>query len=187
MAYVSSPFVKGTPLRFFAGQQRKMPLAPAFLIARRIAEGLRAAHRQKLVHGGLKPENVLVEPTGGVRVMDFGHGPQIGPANREVPYLGAPYLAPEQIEGQAATTRTDVYAWGAVFYELLTGRVPVAGATPAEVGLRRRQGNPEPPSLHASDMPKALEAIVLRCLEAAPAGRFGNVEELARELDALRA
>lgn len=187
LAYVSSPFVRGTPLRFFAGKSRAMPLAPAFLLARRIAEGLRAAHHQKLVHGGLKPENVLVEPTGEVRVMDFGHGPQIDPARREAPYPGAPYLAPEQVEGQAAGPRTDVYAWGAVFYELLTGQVPVAGATPAEVGLKRQRGALEPPSRHSPDMPKALETIVLRALEAAPAGRFATVDELVRELDALRA
>ena len=79
LAYVSTIFVKGTPLAFFAADGQPMPLSPAFLLARQIAEGMRLAHRQKLVHGGLKPENVLIEPGGQVKVMDFAMGAALSP------------------------------------------------------------------------------------------------------------
>jgi serine/threonine-protein kinase len=94
LVYVSTAFVQGAPLEFFLAEGRPMPLAPAFLLARQIADGLLAAHRQKLVHGALKPENVLVEPGGRVRVMDFAMGAPLTSANRGAPHAGAAYLAP---------------------------------------------------------------------------------------------
>jgi serine/threonine-protein kinase len=186
LAFVSSPFVHGMSLRFVIAECRQVPLTPAFLLARQIADGLRAAHQQRLVHGALKPENVLVEPAGGVRVMDFGHAPPVTPLTRDAAHPGAPYLAPEQIDGHPAGARSDVYAWGAVTYEMVTGQVPAAGATPNEVSFKRAEAGLEPPSVLAADLPPELEAILLRCLEMKPSSRYASIEELIRELDALR-
>lgn len=187
LAYISANFVKGTSLRFFLQENRSVPLTPAFLLARQVVEGLRVAHRQKLTHGSLKPENVLVEPTGRVKVMDFGLGKTVGSDQREQLHPAAAYMAPEQIDGHPGTFTTDVYAWGVLFYEMVTGHVPAAGATPAEVGRQRQNDILEPPSLRCDGMPPALDAIVLRCLEASPSDRFSTSEDLAQALDGLRA
>lgn len=189
LAFVASAFVRAMTLRFLIarGTSGPVPLAPAFLLVRRVIEGMRAAHRQKLIHGGLKPENVLVEPTGGVKLTDFGFAAPLDPAARDAPFAGAAYLAPEQIEGRPAGPAADVFAWAAVFYELVTGRVPAAGGSPGQVAAARRQQRPEPPSATCRDMPARLEAILLRCLEVDPGARYGSFDELARDLDALRA
>ena len=189
LGFVASPFVRAMTLRFVIGRGKStpVPLAPAFLLSRRIVDGLRAAHRQKLVHGGLKPENVLVEPTGGVKVTDFGFAAPLEAAARDAPFAGAAYLAPEQIAGRPAGPQSDVYAWGVVFYELATGQVPAAGGSPSQVAANLQQQGVEPPSVRCAEMPPKLEAILLRCLEVDPGKRYGSFDELARDLDALRA
>lgn len=187
LGYVSTAFVQGAPLSFFVAGGRPMPLTPAFLLARQIAEGLLAAHRQKLLHGAMKPENVLVEHGGRVRVMDFAMGTPLTSENRGAPLAGAAYLAPEVIEGRAADARADVYGWAAVFYALVTGRPPAAGSTPSEVVQARRRQALESPSLRSREMPAELDAIMTRCLEVEPSRRFASLDELVREIDALRA
>lgn len=187
-------FVPGETL--LARLRRAGPLSPDELLplARQIAAGLQAAHRAGVVHRDLKSSNIIVSPAGhqggGARavITDFGlachlHGERssldegalIGTAN---------YMAPEQVEGGPITPAVDVYAFGVVLYELLTGAAPFEGETTLAVALRRLTRPPTPPRSHRPDLDPRWEAVLLRCLEREPARRFANVEEIPASLEA---
>ncbi len=180
LPYVAVEYARGLTLRVLLERGGRMGLAGGVYLARQIASGLHAIHQDGLLHLGLKPENVLVEPGGHARIMDFG----LAPPGAATAVSGAGYLAPEQLEGQTIDARTDVFAFGAVLYELFTGQVPYPGTTPAEVRQQHMMQDPAPPSTLAEDLPPALEGLIARALSKAPDGRF---ESAARMLDALEA
>ena len=161
------------------------PMRPeeALPIARQVAEALQAAHEVGVVHRDLKPGNVvLVEGRGGVRavVTDFGLARlESGAEDRGLTLtahagvVGTPaYLAPEQIEGKEITPAVDIYAFGIVLYEMLTGKVPFIGDTALSTAVKRLQEAPASPRVHVPDLGKRWESAILRCLAREPSARF---------------
>ena len=129
--FIASEYVRGETLR---DEIARGPIAPerARAIALAIADALAAAHEAGVIHRDLKPENVLIKPDGGVKVVDFGiaqiEGPEATRLTRAGSMLGTPaYMAPEQLLGESVDGRADIYAWGIVFSEMLTGRHPLQG------------------------------------------------------------
>lgn len=183
LPYVSVELVRALTLRYLLEQGGRMGVAAALHLARQIGWALAAAHQEKLLHLGLKPENVLVEPGGHTRVMDFGQAAAIGAG---IPVSGAAYLAPEQLEGSGGDARTDVFAWGAVLYETLAGQVPYPGSTPEEVRQQHLMQDAAPVSTLAEEVPPQLDQIVARCLAKAPDARYGSVQEVLGDLATLR-
>jgi serine/threonine protein kinase/tetratricopeptide (TPR) repeat protein len=180
--------------------RRTGPMLPgeALLIAGQIAEALNAAHRVGVVHRDLKPGNVvLVEGRGGAGtravVTDFGLArldsadPGAGQAltlTGAAGVVGTPaYLAPEQVEGGEITTATDIFAFGIVLYEMLTGTVPFLGENALSTAVKRLREVPVPPHVHAPGLDPRWEAAILRCLERDPAARFASAPEVIRALD----
>jgi serine/threonine-protein kinase len=145
-----------------------VPLARALHIVREAASGLAHAHLEGVVHGALKPSNVIVLRSGAVKITDFG----IGQAATlpEARAGGASYMAPEQLRGGPVDHRCDIFSLGALFYELLAHRPPFEGGAPSEL-------NPH--------VPRALDAIVLKMLAGDPAARMPGVPILLRELQRL--
>lgn len=180
------------------------PMSPeaALPIIRQIAAALDAAHEAGIVHRDLKPANVVLVPgqTPGkedlVRavVTDFGLA-RIDTANSAAAeasmtmtaagfFIGTPaYVAPEQIEGGAVTAATDVYAFGVVMFEMLTGKVPFLGETAIATAVKRLQQPAPSPRLHAAALDARWEAAILRCLERRPEDRFSRAGDLVAALD----
>ena len=139
------------------------------------------AHQEGLLHLGIKPENVLVEPQGHARLMDFGLSP---PGSSEM-ITGACYLSPERLDGHPGDVSADIYAFGALLYEMFTAQAPYGGDSIAEIRQQHLMQDPAPPSTIAEDLPPALEQIILRALSKAADARHGSVAELLDELAAL--
>jgi serine/threonine protein kinase len=166
---------------------RPFPVGPALRLVEQLAEVVCYLHRQGVVHGNLKPSNVLLAAGGIPRVSDFrptaglAHGPP--PADDHDP-AGLGYLAPELVRDPGAEPRpyTDVYGLGLILYELLAGRPPFAGATAREVLEQVRAQDPAPPSRHNAHVTPHLEAFCLGCLRKNPWRRYSRAYDVLRRL-----
>jgi serine/threonine protein kinase len=199
-----SPFVvmellEGASLRARLNQG-PIPARKAIEWAAQAAHGLAAAHEKGIVHRDLKPENLFLTKDGRVKVLDFGLAKLTRPdllapageetltivATRTGAMMGtAGYMAPEQVRGEPVDHRADLFALGAVVYELLTGRRSFAGETLYETSDRIVHADPPPLSASGREMPAGIEAIVRRCLEKIPEERFQSAKDLAFDLGAI--
>ncbi len=191
-AYISMEYVRGLTLRYLLNETRRMPYSAGLRIARQLCAGLAAAHEVGILHRDIKPENLILEQTGNAKLMDFGIA---RPLRRNTPdhtqpgtFVGTPhYSAPEQLAGEEVDQRADIYASGVLMCEMFCGKLPYTGANTLEIYVAQMQQPPTKPSEYWAEIPPALEAIILRCLQRLPAGRFQSAQELAQALAALRA
>lgn len=177
LPYILTEYVRGMSLRYVLQQSRQIPVGVALGLARPMAAGLRAAHEESVLHGSLKPESILVEAGGGVRITDFGLG--TGPSPQ--------YMAPEILDGGTASVATEVYAYGAILYEMCTGRPPVTGSSAAEIRRKLQQEQPAAPSSLCADMPPELEQLILRAIALKPTERYPSMEPILQALGSIRA
>ena len=185
--YFTMEFVDGGSLALkLAGSPQ--PARPSADLVSTLADAVHAAHRGGIVHRDLKPGNVLLAADGTPKISDFGLARRLeGGAALTLSgvLVGTPsYMAPEQALGRAAAVgpATDVYALGAILYELLTGRPPFRAATGAETVQQVISQEPAPPSRLNAQVPRNLETICLKCLHKEPARRYSSAEELADDL-----
>ncbi|HKH93219.1 MAG TPA: protein kinase [Gemmatimonadaceae bacterium] len=192
--WYSMPYVAGESLRDRLTRELQLPVDDAVRIAREAANGLHYAHRQGIVHRDVKPENILLTEDGTTLVADFGiaHAPaddETGGAARLTGSgltIGTPaYMSPEQAAGERNLDgRSDVYALGAVLYEMLAGEPPFTGPTPQAV-LAKILTTPAPSArVTRPGVPPALDAALARALATVPADRFATAAEFAQALEA---
>jgi eukaryotic-like serine/threonine-protein kinase len=182
------PFVKGETLRDRMSREKQLPVAEAVRITVEVASALDYAHRQGVVHRDIKPENILLHD-GSALVADFGIALAASKASgarmtETGMSLGTPhYMSPEQAMGEREITpRSDVYALGAVLYEMLTGEPPFTGSTAQAVVARVLTESPRPLMTQRHTIPRHMEAAVLTALEKLPADRFATASEFAEAL-----
>jgi formylglycine-generating enzyme required for sulfatase activity len=179
--------VEGETLADRIGRDGRMPVDEVVRILREVASALDMAHRRGIVHRDIKPANILLErETGRALVTDFGVARVADQSGLTTAGLvvGTPaYFSPEQVGGVSSDQRSDLYSLGLVAYEMLAGALPFGGATTNEILLQRLAD--KPPSLRKNrpDVPPALDAAVLRCLEPEPEHRFQTGAELVKVLE----
>ncbi|TMA26673.1 MAG: hypothetical protein E6J78_13050 [Deltaproteobacteria bacterium] len=196
--YIVTELLQGATLRHRL-ENRSLPLPRALDYALQLTHGLAAAHEKGVVHRDLKPENLFVTSEGRLKILDFGIAKLVVPETREgSEALGATprktetgmvmgtmgYMSPEQVRGEQADHRTDIFSAGAILYEMLAGAPPFERATPVETGTATL--NDEPPELPAR-VPHELERIVRRSLEKSPNDRYRSAKDLALDLEAALA
>lgn len=186
-SFIAMELVEGEQLRNFLQRTGPLPAVVTLLIAHEIARGLAFAHARQIIHRDLKPENVLVSRTGAVKIADFGIA-GVGEMVRLThagAQVGTPaYLSPEQVQGETASTRSDVFAMGVMLYEMATGRGPFEAETSAATMYRIVEGAYIPPEQFPNAEPD-LAALIRRCLSRDPEERPSNAAALSSELSAL--
>ncbi len=168
----------------------EIPIELAVDWGRQLAEALDYLHSKGIIHRDLKPENVLVASSGSLKVMDFGTALMAGARRLTWKHvsegLGTPdYMSPEQVQGERGDARSDIYSWGVVMYEMLTGKVPFEGDNWLAVMAGHLQGTPTPPRRLRHDIPPSLESVVLHAMRRHPENRYQTVKELLFDLDNL--
>ena len=191
--YLVMEYVKGTTLR--DRLERSIPL-PEFLdIAVQCAEGLSAAHNESIVHGDIKPENIMIGPQGDVKLLDFGVA-RWAAAGQEATYLTTDllplagtvsYMPPELLLGRRTDHRVDIFSLGVVFYEMLTEQHPFLGPTMAATGDRILHEAPAPVSLVTPPTRSDLQAVLNKMLAKDPNERYATAADLGADLRAIRA
>jgi WD40 repeat protein len=192
LPYFSLEYVDGSALDRTLDGTPWPPEAAATLIET-LAGAMHAAHRKGIVHRDLKPGNVLIAADGTPKITDFGLAKRLDSdkgQTRTGAVMGSPsYMAPEQAGGKTKEIGplADVYALGAILYELLTGRPPFRAATPLETVVQVVSAEPVPPGRLQPGLPRDLETICQKCLEKDPRKRYDDAEALARDLTHFRA
>jgi serine/threonine-protein kinase len=181
--FVSMEYVDGEDLASLLRRIGRLSKEKGLDFTRQISAGLAAAHASEALHRDLKPSNIMIDGKGRVRVMDFGLAAFAEEVRGEKATAGTiGYMAPEQLAGRGATTRSDVYALGLVMYEVLTGRRPYEARSIDTLRDAQASGPPPPPSELVSDVDPALDRLTLWCLEYDPAARPGSATAVAAAL-----
>jgi hypothetical protein len=186
--YLVMPFVQGGTLKDRMGQP--MPFQEAAALLAPVARALEYAHRRKVIHRDVKPANILISETdtpllsdfGIAKILESGESTQLTATGVGI---GTPdYMAPEQWMGKA-DPRTDIYALGVVFFQMVTGRLPFTADTPAAVLIKHMQDPLPRPSSFVSDLPEAVEQVIYKALAKEPENRFQDMGAFASALEKL--
>jgi len=188
--YLAMEYVPGRTLKEMLSDSGRLPPAVALEIMTGVLDGLAAAHVSGIVHRDVKPENVLLTPDGRIKVADFGLARALTAAGHTRTGLlvgTVAYVPPEQVTGDSAGPRGDVYSAGVMLFEMLTGRVPFTGDTPLSVAYQHVNADVPAPSTLAPGIPAAVDDLVVAATSRDPARRPADAGEFLRAVRAVRA
>ena len=182
--YIVMEYLRGTDLKSGIRKHGAFDRRKVAQIGYQISQALSVAHQHDIIHRDIKPQNIMVQPDGNIKVMDFGIArAKNSHLTQDNSVLGtAHYVSPEQTQGKDLGPTTDIYSLGVVMYEAATGKVPFEGDDAISVALKQVNELPVPPSQINPNIDPALEAIILKCMEKDPANRFQSANELYRVL-----
>ena len=187
LAYLVMELVNGEPLNAVLGRMSRLPLGHALDMLEQTGRSLQIAHTAGVVHRDVKPGNILITPTGQVKITDFGIAKAVdaSPVTKTGMVMGtAQYIAPEQALGEEATSASDVYSLGVVGYEVLAGTRPFVGDGALTVAMKHVREMPAPMPL---DLPPAVRELIEITMVKDPAARYANGGEFADAVAAVRA
>ncbi len=184
--YLVMEYVQGKTLKRFIQESGALRPEIAAQIIIRVLAALQHAHQNGVVHRDIKPQNILIDKEGTVKVADFGiarmaNAQTVNQTDESV--MGSVYyFSPEQARGAAVDARSDIYSVGVVFYEMLTGKVPFTGDTPVAIAMQHLQTAPIPPAEVNPSVSSALDFVVLHAMEKKPRRRYQSAEEMLRDV-----
>ena len=189
--YIVMELVNGLNLKNLIRQEAPLRVPQALEFARQICAAVGRAHRAGLVHCDVKPQNILVTPTGEIKMTDFGIArafqKERAETEAEQVIWGSPhYISPEQVQGQPPTPASDVYSIGVVLYEMLTGVPPFHADDPTELALKHLREEPAPMTSFNPRVPPRLEWLIRKVLSKEPAARYRNAEQFGMAIEAYR-
>jgi len=186
--FITMEYVRGEDLKSVLHRVEKLTVGKAVSIARQIAEGLGEVHKLGIIHRDLKPHNIMIDKEGNAKVMDFGIARSRGSAGitGEGMMIGTPeYMSPEQVDGKEADRRSDLYALGAILYEMVAGRAPFEADSTLGIALKQKTEIPKDPKQINPNVPESLSRVILKCLEKDREKRYAGAEEFILDLDKI--
>lgn len=183
--YIVMEFLRGTDLKTAIKERGAINQRKAAEIGSQVAQALSVAHAGGIIHRDIKPQNIMIQPDGNIKVMDFGIA-RAGDAglSQTATVLGtAHYVSPEQAQGKELTGASDIYSLGVVLYEATTGKLPFDGRDAVSVAVKQVNELPAPPSTINPNIDPALEAIIMKAMEKDPERRFKDASEMRHILN----
>ena len=184
--FFTMEFIAGESLKDLVRKKGRLPVDQALSIANEVLGALEEAHSQGVIHRDLKPPNIMVDADGAVHVMDFGIARSVHDTGMTATgmVMGTPdYMSPEQARGAKVEAQSDIFSFGVILYELLTGALPYLGDTAASRVMARLTQRPKPVQEIAPEVPRFLANVVSKCLEVDLALRYKTVREILADID----
>ncbi len=188
--FIVMEYVKGRTLRDILHEEGPLEPMRAVRIMGQVLNALQYSHQHGIIHRDIKPANVMLDSADRAKVMDFGIARAIADTaatmtNTSIVVGTAQYLSPEQAQGRDIDARSDLYSAGCLLYELVAGRTPFVGDSPVAIAYQHVGEPPQPPSLHAPDVPSNLDVVILHALAKDPDQRYQSGEEFAADLESV--
>lgn len=180
--FLSMEYIDGEDLASLLRRIGRLPRGKALELSAQICEGLAAAHSENVVHRDLKPRNLMIDGRGRARITDFGIATLAERLGGATSWGTPAYMAPEQLLGEPATAKSDLYALGLILYELFTGQPVFRSGSRAERLASLGRDRPLPPARLVEGLEPAIEEVILKCLERDPRGRPASASEIALAL-----
>ena len=187
--YIVMEYINGSTLKEVIRHNGKLSNNTAIKIALQIAKALDCAHKNNIIHRDIKPQNILVTESGEIKVTDFGIAKLADSktmTNTTSVIGSAHYLSPEQAKGGYIDGRSDIYSFGILFYEMVTGKLPFDGESPVTVALKHIQEVPVSPKDINPTILSSINELILKCIEKEPIRRYQNVKELILDLNKIK-
>src|SRR5213078_291229 len=189
--YLTMEYVEGTPLKQLITARGPLPVAVTLTIGKQLCRALEVAHEQGVIHRDIKPQNIVVEPNGFLKVMDFGiarlaNRPKDQGLTQEGMSIGTPdYMSPEQLSGMELDVRSDLYSTAVVLFECLTRHVPFEADSVYALIARHLEEQPPDPRTFNSEIPEALAQVILTAMAKEPADRYQSALAMHDALAAI--
>ena len=188
-SYIVMEYVKGKTLKEVIREFGKLNYETTIKIGTQIAKALDCAHKNKIVHRDIKPQNILVTEDGLIKVTDFGIAKSASSetlTNTTTIMGSAQYFSPEQAKGATVDARTDIYSLGVVIYEMATGKLPFEADSPVSIALKHIQEEPVPPKQINSRIPDSLNKLILKAMEKDASKRYQTAKEMINDLQKIK-
>jgi serine/threonine-protein kinase len=186
--FISMEYVRGMTLKYLLQKRERLPFAAGLRILRQVCTALQVAHEQGVLHRDVKPENVMLEPSGNAKLMDFGIASPIRRDEAQDQYIvGTPrYASPEQLAGLPVDERTDIYATGVMMYQMFTGRLPFTDFQVDRLLEVKNKEEYRPPAELMPGFPESIAALIVVCLKHDREARPKNAAVLLAALEQIR-